>query len=151
MARKKADPVEDLDLEEDFEDFDEEEEAEAKPKRRGKKAAAKEETPKGIGAREMAEFLEVEPKTFRAWIRRKLEAGELDLGDREAKQRYNFGEDFDSPEAQAVIQLHAADKEAEAERRAEAARKRAEASDDEAEEAPKKKATPRKKAAAKKS
>lgn len=148
MARKNS-PVEDLDLEEDFEDFDEDEEAEAKPRKRSKKAEKADE-PKGIGAREMAEYLEMEPKTFRAWLRRKVENEEIDFGEREAKQRYNFGADFDSPEAQAVIQLHAADKVAAEERKAAreaAAAAKAEAGDDD--EAPKRKA-PAKKAPAKK-
>lgn len=155
MARKKAaDAVEDLDLEEDFEDFDEEEEAEASPKkRRSKKAAKEDEGPRGLGAREMAEYLEVEPKTFRAWLRRKIESEDLSLGDRDARQRYDFGEDFDSPQAQAVIQLYTGEQEEKARRAEEAAEAAAAKEEAEAKSkpAPKKKAPAKKKAAAKKS
>lgn len=87
MARKDDDL--DLDLEEDF---DVEEEEEAKAKKKGKSGSKKSDEPKGIGAKALAEHVGAEPKTFRAWLRRKIEAGDLpELEDREPKQRYNFG------------------------------------------------------------
>lgn len=98
MARK-ADDLDDLELE----DFDAEEEEEAKATKKGK-GSKKDSAPKGIGARAMAEHLEAEPKTFRAWLRRKIEAGAFpELVDREAKTRYDFGASLTSPIAKKVI------------------------------------------------
>lgn len=96
MARKAADEdLDALDLEEDFEAEEEEEE---KAKKKGKGKSKKDSTPKGIGAREMAEHVGAEPKTFRAWLRRKMEAGELPelADDHEHKQRYDFGNSVNS-------------------------------------------------------
>lgn len=151
MARKKVDEVDDLDLEDFEEDFDEEEEKEAAPKRKRKAKAKKEEKPKGLGAREMAEYLEVEPKTFRAWLRRKIEEDEISFDERDPKQRYDFGDDFDSPQAQAVINLYHEDVAARERRKEEREAERLAKAEAEAEnEAPKKKAPAKKKAAAKK-
>ncbi len=99
MARKAAQDIDDLELEDDF-DVDDEEETQAKP--RTKKAA-----PKGVGATQLAAALpgEVDPKTFRAWLRRKVAAGDIDMGDHEAKGRYNFGNTLNSPLAKRVIKL----------------------------------------------
>ena len=94
MARKAA--VEDLELEDDFE-VEEEEESKAKPK--SKKAA-----PKGVGARQIADEVGADPKTFRAWLRRKIAAGDIEL-DHDEKARYNFGNTIGSPKAKAVIKL----------------------------------------------
>lgn len=104
MARAKdTDELDDLDLEEDF---DAEEEEETKAKKKGKSGSKKSDEPKGIGARQMAEHLEAEPKTFRAWLRRKIDAGDLpQLEEREAKARYNFGNTLNSPVAKRVVKL----------------------------------------------
>ena len=101
MARKAVEELDDLDLE----DFDVEEEEEVKAKKKGK-GATKSDKPKGIGARQLAEHLEAEPKTFRAWLRRKIEAGELpELDTREAKSRYDFGASLTSPVAKKIITM----------------------------------------------
>lgn len=102
MARKKAE-VDELELEEDF-DVEEDEEAAAasKKKGKGKKAAA----PKGVGATQVAQELGVDPKTFRAWLRRQLNAEDNPLGiDHEHKARYNFGNTISSPQAKKVMKL----------------------------------------------
>lgn len=131
MARKTTktkDEVDDLDLEEDFDDVDEEEEKKSSAKSKGKKKSKKkdDDKPRGIGAREMAEYLDVEPKTFRAWLRRKQEDGEIEFDDRDPKQRYDFGEDFESKKAQAVIDLYNAELEAREQRKAEREKEKAE-------------------------
>jgi len=103
VARKAAtDDLDALDLED--EDFEVEEDEEAKASAKGKKSSKKSEKPKGIGAREMAEHLGAEPKTFRAWLRRKQDAGDVEM-DREAKTRYDFGASLNSPTAKTVIKL----------------------------------------------
>lgn len=76
----------DLDLDEDFDDLDEEEETK---KAKTKKASAKSK-PKGIGASAVAEKLGANPKTFRAWLRRKAASGDLKLAERETKARYTW-------------------------------------------------------------
>lgn len=86
MAKSKVD---DLDLDEDFDDLDEEAEANA-PK---KKSKAKKAT--GIGATAVAEKLGANPKTFRAWLRRRVEATPKEepwsaLADREPRSRYSW-------------------------------------------------------------
>ncbi len=96
MPRKAASEIDELELEDDF-DVEEEEEAKAKPK--AKKAA-----PKGVGARQMADEVGADPKTFRAWLRRKLESGDLEL-EHDAKARYNFGTTINSPMAKRVIKM----------------------------------------------
>jgi hypothetical protein len=104
LARKAADTeFEDLDLED--EDFDVEEEEETKAKKKGKGASSKQsDKPKGIGATALAEHLGAEPKTFRAWLRRQVEAGKFpELSNREAKSRYDFGASVNSPTAQKII------------------------------------------------
>jgi hypothetical protein len=78
--------VDDLDLEEDFDDLDVEEEE----KRATKKKASGKAKPKGIGASAVAEKLGVDPKTFRAWLRRKTAAGDINVADHEHKQRYTW-------------------------------------------------------------
>lgn len=105
MARKAADEdLDALDLEEDFEAEEEEEE---KAQKKGKGKSKKDDKPKGIGAREMAEHLGAEPKTFRAWLRRLMEAGELpELADNhEHKQRYSFGSSVNSNLAKKITKL----------------------------------------------
>ena len=101
MARKAAAEVEDLDLE-DFDDAEEAEESSAKSKGKGKSKKAAE--PKGVSASQLAAHLGAEGKTFRAWVRRKVEAGDLKL-EREAKTRYDFGPDFDSPQVKQIVEL----------------------------------------------
>ncbi len=98
MPRKAATDVDDLEMEEDF-DVEEEDEAPAKSK---KKAA-----PKGVGASQLAAALpgDVDPKTFRAWLRRKVESGDIVMEGHEAKGRYNFGNTINSPLAKRVIKL----------------------------------------------
>ncbi len=76
----------DLDSDEDFDDLDEEEET-SKAKAKPKKGKAK---PKGIGASAVAEKLGANPKTFRAWLRRKAASGDLKLAEREPKARYTW-------------------------------------------------------------
>lgn len=101
MARKAAEEDLDLDLEE--EDFDVEEEEETKAKAKGKGGSKKSDKPKGIGAKAMAESLGAEPKTFRAWLRRRIENGDFpELAEREAKSRYDFGSTLNSPLAKKV-------------------------------------------------
>ena len=107
VARRSAevDEIED----DEFEDLSEEEET--TPKRKSSKKAAsssraKAEPAKGIGARQIAERLGCEPKTFRSWLRRQVAEGNVDLnGDREGKERYNFGESWNNPLIQEVMEL----------------------------------------------
>jgi hypothetical protein len=136
VARKAdVDEFDDLDLEEDF---DVEEEEEVKATKKGKSGSKKSDTPKGIGARAMAEHLNAEPKTFRAWLRRKIEAGDLpELAEREAKSRYEFGSTLNSPVAKKIAKLWGEDSH----ERGEGLKK--------AQEANKKKAAAKKKPAAK--
>lgn len=106
MARRKA-VVEEIEDEDDFDDLDDpvEEEDEAPSRKRTKSAtkAKKDEKPKGIGARQIAEHLNIDGKTFRAWLRRQVQAGEIDLNGREAKERYDFGPTMSSPLVQRII------------------------------------------------
>lgn len=107
MARKTAE--EDLDaLDLEDEDFEVEEDEETKAK--GKKGSKKDDTPKGISASQMAEHLGTDPKTFRAWLRRKLAAEELStLDDHEHKARYDFGSSLKTNASRQVIALWEAD------------------------------------------
>lgn len=109
MARKTAE--EDLDaLDLEDEDFEAEEDEESKAKSKGKKSSKKSDKPKGIGAREMAEHLGADPKTFRAWLRRKMAAGEIStLDDHEPKQRYDFGSSLKSNASKQIIALWESD------------------------------------------
>lgn len=103
MARKKVESeVDELELEDDF-DVEEDEEAKAsKKKGKGKKKAE----PKGIGATQVAEALGVDPKTFRAWLRRVKDNPDSGLElDHEHKARYNFGNTISSPQAKKVMKL----------------------------------------------
>lgn len=112
MARKRAQvEVEEEDFDdEDLEDLDEpvDDEDEA-PKRRskaGKKGpakTAKDDKPKGIGARQIADRLGVDGKTFRAWLRRQVAAGELEMNGRAEKERYDFGPDWSAPLVQRIL------------------------------------------------
>ena len=98
MARKAAsEEIEDLEMDEDF-DVEEEDEAPAKSK-------AKSSAPKGVGASQLAAALpgDVDPKTFRAWLRRKVESGDIELDNHEVKGRYNFGNTINSPLAKKII------------------------------------------------
>lgn len=85
----------DLDLDEDFDDLDEEEEAKRPKTKTAKKAAVK-----GIGAAAVANKLGANPKTFRAWLRRK--ADDLKLGKREPKARYTWAT-WKDPELVAIM------------------------------------------------
>lgn len=105
MAKRAAKAeVDDLELE-DIDEAEEEEETSAK-KRSSKKSSKKDDKPKGIGARQVAERLKAEPKTFRAWLRRKIADGQFpELEDREAKTRYNFGETWEDPLVVKIMEL----------------------------------------------
>ena len=142
MARKAdVDEFDDLDLEEDF---DVEEEEEVKATKKGKSGSKKSEGPKGIGARAMAEHLNAEPKTFRAWLRRKTAAGDIpELQGREDKARYDFGSTLNSPVAKKIAKMWGEDSHERGEglKKAQAANKKKAAA----------KKAPTKKAAAKKS
>lgn len=96
MAPRAKTEVDELDLEDDF-DVEEEEEVQASKK----KAKTKKET--GIGARQVAEALGVDPKTFRAWLRR--QDPEAIGFDHEHKSRYNFGKSMNSPGVKKVMKL----------------------------------------------
>lgn len=118
MARKKAAAkVEDLDLEDDDFDMDEEdveEETTAKSKAKGKAKAKpkakKEAAPKGIGARQLAERLKAEPKTFRAWLRRKVSDGTFpELAAREGRTRYDFGMEWTDPLIVSIMEAWSAE------------------------------------------
>jgi len=77
----------------DFEELDDldEEETETRPKRTAKKGGTSKKSEDGIGASAVAEKLETNPKTFRAWLRRRVEAGDFpDLQGREARSRYTW-------------------------------------------------------------
>lgn len=90
----------DLDIEEDFDDMDEEEEAKASKSKKAKSEKAK---ATGIGAAQVAEKLEANAKTFRAWLRRKVEAGEFEeLASREPKSRYTW-EKWSDPTLKAIM------------------------------------------------
>jgi len=78
--------IDDLDLA-DLDDLDEEEEEKASPK---KKARAKAKKPTGIGAAAVAEKLGTDGKTFRAWLRRKMESGAIKPNGHEPKARYSW-------------------------------------------------------------
>jgi hypothetical protein len=90
----------DLELEEDFDDLDSEEETKKAKTPRGKGTAKAK--PKGIGASAVAEKLGANPKTFRAWLRRKVSSGDLKVADREAKARYTWT-NWKDPELVAVM------------------------------------------------
>jgi len=96
MPRKAASEIEDLEMDEDF-DVEEEEETPAKAKSKS--------APKGVGASQLAAALpgDVDPKTFRAWLRRKVESGDIELDNHEVKGRYNFGNTINSPKAKQII------------------------------------------------
>jgi len=88
MAKAVTDDFEDLN------DLDEEEEVTAKKssKSAGKsKAAAKKEKPSGLSATQVAEKLGADPKTFRAWLRVRVEKGEIELPERQGRERYVLG------------------------------------------------------------
>ena len=94
----------DLDLDEDFDDLDEEEETK---KAKTKKASAKSK-PKGIGASAVAEKLGANPKTFRAWLRRKVANGDIKVSDHETKARYTWT-NWKDPELVAIMAAWKAD------------------------------------------
>lgn len=96
--------IDDLDLE-DLDDLEEEEEERA-PKAKAKRSPGTKEKP-GIGATAVAEKLGAEPKTFRAWLRRKLEAGEIEMP-HEHKQRYSF-KNWKDPVLVKIMALYKAD------------------------------------------
>lgn len=94
--RKKAKVEE---VEEDFDDLDEEEEERA-PKPKSSKTKKE---PVGIGAKQLAEKLGANAKTFRAWLRRKVAAGDFpELSDREERSRYSWGS-FKDPSLLAIM------------------------------------------------
>lgn len=92
-----ATEVDDLDLD-DFDDLDEEEEEKSAPR----KKASKKEKPKGIGASAVAEKMGADPKTFRAWLRRKVASGDLEIEGHEHKSRYTW-KNWKDPELVAVM------------------------------------------------
>ncbi len=94
----------DLDLDEDFDDLDEEEETK---KAKTKKASSKSK-PKGIGASAVAEKLGANPKTFRAWLRRKAASGDLKLAEREPKARYTWS-NWKDPELARIMKAWKSD------------------------------------------
>ena len=96
-----ATDVDDLDLD-DFDDLDEEEEERAAKPKKGKSK------PKGIGASAVAEKLGVDPKTFRAWLRRKVAAGDIEIGDHDFKARYTWA-NWKSPELVAIMKAWKSD------------------------------------------
>jgi hypothetical protein len=128
-----VDDVDDLDID-DLDDLDEEEE-ESKPKAkggRGKKTS-------GIGAKAVAEKLGAEPKTFRAWLRRKVAEGAFPgLAEREFRQRYQWA-NWKDPELVEIMKAWKSDSHTRG------GRKKKEDG-----EAPKKKASGKRKPAAKK-
>lgn len=89
--------VDDLDLE-DLDDLDAEEE-----EKRTKRTPAKKDKPKGIGASAVAERLDADPKTFRAWLRNQVKAGNVDL-DHDKKARYSWT-NWKDPELIAIMKL----------------------------------------------
>ncbi len=95
--------IDDLDLE-DFDDLDAEEEEKKATKKPAKKAAK----PKGIGASAVAEKLNCDPKTFRAWLRRKVAAGDIEVGDHDHKARYTWP-NWKDPELIAIMKAWKAD------------------------------------------
>lgn len=110
MAKRRA-AVEELDddlddLDEPVEDEDEAPRRKAKAAKKGAAKPKKDEKPKGIGARQIAERLKIDGKTFRAWLRRQVAAGEIDLNGRDTKERYDFGPDWSSPTVQAIIKAY---------------------------------------------
>lgn len=90
--------VDDLDLE-DFDDLDEEEEERQVAKKSKGKGSSK---PKGIGASVVAEKLGADAKTFRAWLRRKIAAGDIDVDGHEFKARYTW-DNWKDPELVAIM------------------------------------------------
>ncbi len=92
-----ATDVDDLDLD-DFDDLDDEEEERSAPR----KKASKKEKPKGIGASAVAEKLGADPKTFRAWLRRKVASGDLEIEDHDHKSRYTW-KNWKNPELVAIM------------------------------------------------
>ncbi len=89
--------IDDLD---DFDDLDEEAEENA-PKPAAKKKAS------GIGASAVAEKLGANAKTFRAWLRRKVENSEegdvfAHLANREARSRYSWPK-WSDPDLKAIM------------------------------------------------
>lgn len=100
MAPRKKSEVDELEIEDDFDVEEDEEETAAK---KGKKKSKKAED-KGVGARQIAEELGVDAKTFRAWLRRKIADGSIEL-DHEHKSRYSFGNTINSPAAKRVMKL----------------------------------------------
>ena len=97
--------IDDLELDEDFDDLDEEEE---EKKASTKKGSTKKEKPKGIGASAVAEKLGANPKTFRAWLRRKVEAGDLKVAGHDTKARYTWA-NWKDPELLAIMKAYQAD------------------------------------------
>lgn len=121
MARK-TDTVDDLDLDDLEDEFDDDEEE--APKAKSKKKAKK-NSHEGIGAAAMAEHLGMTPKAFRAWLRNRVADGDIDLGDREGKERYNFGKSLKSPLARKVASVHKKYKDDVAKRKQESMKKAA--------------------------
>jgi hypothetical protein len=154
MAKRKAVEVDDLDddlddLDDPVEDEDEAPKRKAKAGAKGKAKTKKDEGPKGIGAKQVADRLKIEGKTFRAWLRRQVAAGEIKIPEREGKDRYDFGADWNAPLVQKILTRweESSHEAGENLKKAQAARKAKKA---EAEKAPAKKAVAGKKAVAKK-
>ena len=102
-ANKEVDLADDNDLDiEDFDDLDEEEE-----ERKSATKPRKAEKPTGIGASAVADKLGANAKTFRAWLRRAVENGDVTVTEHEAKQRYSWA-NWKDPELIAIMKAYKA-------------------------------------------
>ena len=126
-----ADEFDDLDMD-DLDDLDEEVEEQAAP------AKAKAKKASGLGAAAVAAKLDVDPKTFRAWLRKAIADGVVEF-DHDAKARYQW-KNWRDPQLLKVI---AAFKEHKAKPRTRGRKPKEEGEEGE-------EPTPKKKAAAKK-
>ncbi len=89
--------IDDLDLD-DLDDLDVEEEEKQATRKKSKKS----EKPKGIGASAVADKLNADAKTFRAWLRRKIASGDLEVEGHEHKSRYTW-KNWKDPELVAIM------------------------------------------------
>ena len=94
---RKTDPVDELELEDDF-DAEADEESDAAPTKKAK-------APSGVGATQIANHVGADAKTFRAWLRRMVASDSIAGLEHEHKGRYNFGKTITSPLAKRVIKL----------------------------------------------
>ena len=92
----------------DFEEFDDLDEAEETTKKKATSKSKKAAKPKGIGASAVAEKLGCNPKTFRAWLRRKVEAGDVTVTGHDVKARYTWP-NWKDPELVAIMKAYKTD------------------------------------------